>query len=416
MKKYLLILLSSFLFLYCDKNEDSIPDDNNSNNEENMQVVTKFESYESFKDTLNAYTGIEDSNLRDSVLSTFMDSVNVPFCYDDKVAFIYYSPSAEKVSWAGDFNFWNASSDDWQGSMLNESGLWICEKTFPVDARLDYKIVVDDNWKLDPNNPHVQYSGFGPNSELRMPDWQYPQETILNEGISRGELSDNIIISSSNLGYDIQYKVYTPYNYASSDNLPVVYVTDGHEYADDKLGAMLIVTDNLIYAGDIEPIIIVFIDPREPNNLGNNRRAEQFRGNPDFLAFVTDELIPQIDTDYKTQASAEKRAIMGTSYGGWNAGYFGVSASDVFNLVCMHSPAFDLSIPQAFSEAETLPLKIYMSTGVINDTQANALSLKVVLDDKNYTYQYKEVNEGHSWGNWRALIDEPLLYFFGTDK
>jgi len=24
------------------------------------------------------------------------------------------------------------------------------------------------------------------------------------------------------------------------------------------------------------------------------------------------------------------------------------------------------------------------------------------------------VNEGHSWGNWRALIDEPLIYFFGT--
>jgi enterochelin esterase-like enzyme len=39
--------------------------------------------------------------------------------------------------------------------------------------------------------------------------------------------------------------------------------------------------------------------------------------------------------------------------------------------------------------------------------------MKTILEAKGYPLQYKEVNEGHSWGNWRALIDEPLIWFFG---
>ena len=64
-----------------------------------------------------------------------------------------------------------------------------------------------------------------------------------------------------------------------------------------------------------------------------------------------------------------------------------------------------------FNTSDMLPLKLYMSTGVIYDTQEQARSMKTVLDGKQYPLLYKEVNEGHSWGNWRALIDEPLIYF-----
>jgi enterochelin esterase family protein len=35
-----------------------------------------------------------------------------------------------------------------------------------------------------------------------------------------------------------------------------------------------------------------------------------------------------------------------------------------------------------------------------------------VLQSKGYTYQYRVYHEGHSWGNWRAHIDNALLMFF----
>jgi hypothetical protein len=28
---------------------------------------------------------------------------------------------------------------------------------------------------------------------------------------------------------------------------------------------------------------------------------------------------------------------------------------------------------------------------------------------------YIETNDQHSWGNWRALLDEMLIYFFSSD-
>jgi enterochelin esterase family protein len=35
-----------------------------------------------------------------------------------------------------------------------------------------------------------------------------------------------------------------------------------------------------------------------------------------------------------------------------------------------------------------------------------------ILSAKGYTYQYHEYHEGHSWGFWRAHIDDALEMFF----
>jgi enterochelin esterase family protein len=298
---------------------------------------------------------------------------------------------------------------------LGKSPYWWLKKNFPNDARLDYKIVVGNNWMLDPANKEVQYSGFGPNSVLKMPDWVFPEETIRQEGVVKGTFSDNQQIQSnaSNLNYKVNYRVYLPYNYATVSNCPVIYITDGHEYSDDRLGAMLIVLDNLIFSGKIEPVIAIFIDPRDPSS-GNNRRMSEYRANLKFANFVSDELVPFIDNNYKTTTSASKRAILGTSLGGWNSAFFGFTRSDKFQLIGIHSPAFDDAIIQNFQNSNKLPLKIYMSTGTIFDTKTKARQMRDILIAKEYPLSYKEVNEGHSWGNWRALIDEPLLYFFGN--
>ena len=38
-----------------------------------------------------------------------------------------------------------------------------------------------------------------------------------------------------------------------------------------------------------------------------------------------------------------------------------------------------------------------------------------ILDDKGYEYRTLTVNEGHSWGNWRALLDDVLLAFWPAE-
>jgi len=86
----------------------------------------------------------------------------------DSVAFLYRG-EAKTVSWAGDFNGWHPAQPGYAGTRSGLANIWIAVQKFPPDARIDYKIVVDDKWILDPDNPSIQWSGMGPNSELRMP-------------------------------------------------------------------------------------------------------------------------------------------------------------------------------------------------------------------------------------------------------
>lgn len=400
----------------CQKNEDLDPND-----QTDLYEYKEFSSIYDLIKTFNAIASIEDQAERDEKMNSLWDSLKtnkqIPFVFDDSVAFLYKG-TASTVKWAGDFNGWNPNYEGYSGEKLAETDIWILKKTYPIDARLDYKIVKDGSWILDPANTYRQYSGFGPNSELRMPEWEFPEETILAEGVNRGTLSDNILIQSipENLGYALNYKVYTPFGYNDLQNLPVIYVTDGHEYADNRLGSMIIVLDNLIHQEIISPIIAVFIDPREPGNTSNNRRMTEYVENIGFANFVADELVPTIDANYKTNPSPANRAILGTSLGGWNSAFFGLTRSDCFQLVGIHSPAFGEEIIQNYANVDKLPLKIFMSTGVIFDTQTRAREMKTVLENKNYALHYIEVNEGHSWGNWRALIDEPLKFFFSSQK
>lgn len=410
MKMNISLFLMLLLMVSCHKEENKPPLKPESD-------YRQFVGIADLEQTFVNLIALADSAERVQRLNTLWDSLKandqVPFAYGDSVLFMYKG-QAGSVLWAGDFNSWNPASSGWAGQRMGTSDIFVLRKKFPSDARLDYKLVINNNWVLDPSNRFVQHSGFGPNSELRMPDWVFPKETVLAEGVNRGSLSANKLIMSSAeyLGYQLQYKVYLPYGYESMEDLPVIYVTDGHEYADDRLGAMLIVLDNLIHQGKISPVIAVFVDPRNPSNLSQNRRMDEYRANSRFVGFLSDELVPQIDAEYKTDVSPQKRAVLGTSLGGWNSAFTGIRRPDVFGLIGIHSPAFDPAIIQEYATKPLQPLKVFMSTGVINDTQNQARGMRSVMQEKGYPLEYIEVNQGHSWGNWRALLEEPLVYFF----
>lgn len=380
-----------------------------------------FSSYKSFRDSLNAIGAIADANAQAAALNTFFNALQssnqIPFAFGDSVAFLYRG-NVNSARWNGDFNSWgSANLVASNGVRMGNSNVWILEQKFPSDARLDYKIVLNgNNWILDPLNAYQQMSGFGFNSELRMPNYIYPSEVIRRQGVLQGAFTANQIINSAHLGYSVQYRVYTPSGYDSLAHLPVVYVTDGQEYANDLMGSMLIVLDNLIHEKAIAPVIAVFIDPRNPSNLGQNRRTSELPINENYLRFVKNELVGVIDSIYKTKRSADSRAILGTSLGGINSAYFGLAAPETFGLIAIQSPAFWYrpQILTMFQDSARKPLRISMTTGNIYDGQIEARQMRDIMLQKGYPIRYKETPQGHSWGNWRGLLDDALIYFFGT--
>jgi len=352
--------------------------------------------------------------------SRLVSQGNIPFVIEDSVAFLYRG-EATSVMWMGDFN---GSGYDKKfpnkGTRVPGTAIWILKASFPADARLDYKILLDETtWVLDPENPHQQWSGVGggtPNSELRMPRWKEDPITQPMPAIFHGRVIRDLLIKSDYLGYQVSYSIYLPpgFNPSARDVYPVIYVTDGYEYLHEHMGNMPTILDNLIHLQKIRPVIGVFIDHREPVNRSNNRRMQELALNERYLNFITRELIPKVEGQYPISTDAKNRAILGTSMGGLTAAFFAFSKPDVFGLAGIQSPAFWFR-PEIYTlcdSPENPPVKIFMTTGVIHDTQEGALKMRSILDKNTCNYQFTEVNQGHSWGNWRDLIDDILIYFF----
>ena len=374
-----------------------------------------FNNYDAFITKLTNLTSSADSS---TLLNAFWDDLiatgNFPFAIGTKVAFLYRG-SASSINWAGMFNNWNKDAD--VGHRLGVSDIWMLEKEFPKDTRCEYKVVKNGSeWLADPNNPHPLVGSYN-NSELWMPDYSKHTELIPQSGIAKGKLSANILKNSSKLGYTSQYRVYTPAGYTMLSGLPTIYVTDGQNYLDNNMGKMITVLDNLIADGTIQPVIAIFLDPRDPNNLSNDRRGNEYRNNINFAKYVTLELIPDIDAAYKTNTSADARAIMGASYGGYNAVYFGVAAADYFHKFGINSaylhPNGSYNIDSKLQAANLDNLNFYLSYGTFDsDGERYFNRLKNIFDQKNSEYEFNIIGDGHTWQNWSRVIGDALEYFF----
>jgi enterochelin esterase-like enzyme len=351
----------------------------------------------------------------DSTWTALVTARKIPLVSGDSVAFLYRG-EASTVRWLGDFNGMGQDKTfPNEGSKIPGTDIWILKASLPPDARLDYKIVLDDkNWILDPNNPFQQWTGLGggmPNSELRMPEWKRDPIAVPDPASTKGSLKKDLIYSSKILGYDLSYSLYV-HPFAANKPTPIVYVTDGYEYLHKEMGNMTIVLDNLISQKKIVPITVVFVDNREPAKPSNNRRMSEMSLNQDYLRFFTDELIPAIEKDRPVPAA--QRGILGTSLGGLTAAYFAFSRPDIFGLAGIQSPAFWYK-PEIYSicdQKDKRPMKTFITTGSINDTKEGAEKMKTILVKNACTFGYKEVAQGHSWGNWKDLIDDILIYFF----
>lgn len=231
---------------------------------------------------------------------------------------------------------------------------------------------------------------------------------------ANGTLTPDTRISSDTLGYELQFRVYVPENAKSASELPVLYITDGPGYI--RLGRMPGVLDDLIESGEMEPVVAVFVDARDPDNLQTNRRNSQFLCNRDYLNFYVEELIPLVERSWPVGRTRDHRGILGLSFGGTNAACFGLLGYETFSDIGMQSPAnhpVEELLP-GYEEMPLLPLRMFLSTGKPNDnTEANR-RFRNVLRNKGYPMKYVETREGHNWNNWRPLIDDVLLYFYGN--
>ena len=360
------------------------------------------QTFQSFIDSVNSAL----PSARGALVDTFMArNPHLPYYENDTTVYFVYRGNASRVQAPGDMSGWDTLHTSL--SLLSTTNLWYEKKNFESDARLDYKFVLNgNNWILDPRNPNQVTGGLGPNSEVRMPGYVAAPEFQYYAGIPHGTLKDTTIFST-NMGNSRLVRVYLPPTYATTtDSFPVILFHDGTDYI--TLGSTANILDYCIAHNLCQPVIGVFVPPvnRQPEYAGTLINQ--------FSAFVVNELIPYIDAHYRTRRDPHFRATMGSSDGGNISLFLAVNHPEVFGNVAAQSSDIISNISGKVQSSAKLDLKLYLDLGTYDIDVLIPLvhNFIPVLHSKGYDYLYYEYHEGHSWGNWRAHIDNALEYFF----
>lgn len=362
-----------------------------------------------FQRFINHVNSLSNQTLKTAAVDSFITYARtrgIPFITGDSANFIYRG-NVTSISIAGDFNSWNPS---WNMINLPQTNFWYYSRVFESDARLDYKFVTNGStWILDPENPKQVMGGFGPNSELAMPMYVQPWEINYRPNISRGTVVNKTIFSV-NVNTTYQLRIYLPPDYDSTNakRYPTVYFQDGFEYI--SLGYAVNVIDNLLDSNKIQPVIAVFVRPNNRNDEYAGAKRNQYR------LFFANELVPYIDSTFKTIKQADKRLVLGDSFGGNISAIISYNHPDVFGLCGLHSGAFWPNNYEIYNQIISGPYKNIKWCSIWGSYEGslvtNMRSFRDFLLNNNYQLRWKERPEGHSWGLWRATIDDMLMFFF----
>lgn len=362
----------------------------------------KAQTFGDFIDELNLLPLDQRQALVDSFLNVNPHS---PFTESDTMAHFFYTGNVQSVSVPGDATGWDPGVDIM--SQIEGTNFWYFTATYENDARLDYKYVTNgSNWILDPRNPNAVSGGYGPNSELAMPAYVQPPEIEYYPSMPHGSIFDTLFFSSA-LANSRHVKVYMPPAYEQEQQeYPVILFHDGLDYL--SLADTKNVLDYLIDNDLIDPVIGVFVPAVNRN--------EEYHGNlkEEYTEFIVAEVMGWIDNKYRTLTDPQFRATAGASDGGNISLWIGMNHPEVFGKVAAYSSNVITEISSTFQNGPVLDLDIYLDIGTYDISILIPMvhDFRNILETKGYNYLFFEWHEGHSWGNWRAHIDNALQFFF----
>jgi len=334
------------------------------------------------------------------------------------VHFVWFG-TAKTVVLNGDLQRGWSHPDTLDSVPCGSASLFYRTYTVPTDARVDYQFIVDGKYGTDPRNPLITPSGYGPHSELAMPDFVSDPILKHRDDIPHGTI-DSLFWKSRDDSLRPRFiKVYKPVSYQTLSALPTLYIHDGFEALEYE--HFQNVLDNLIADKAIQPILVIFVPPIERQNeyVGLKQR--------EFTRMLCDELVPLIDSTYHASRNPEDRAMMGISNGGHISLATVLKRPDVFLDAAGQSSTITLQLLEILDNAtEHLrahkPFKIYMDVGRYDldypEADGSFLSVNKEFSDEltkdGIPHVFRVVDDGHEWASWRERTEDILKLFFGT--
>lgn len=221
-------------------------------------------------------------------------------------------------------------------------------------------------------------------------------------------LSDSI--PSTHMNGELKFQIYLPpcYDQNTVQRYPVLYLVHGQSFNEDqwvRLGAPE-AADEQIAAG-MPPFIMVM-----PFDKYHYRQPE---ADP-FDEAVIEELIPFIDSTYRTLPERTSRAVGGLSRGGGWALHFALNYPDLFGAFGGHSLAILDEDGRRISRLlDSIPVedmpRIYMDIGKSDGLKASTEKFEAQLTDRGIPHEWYVYPGFHNEAYWSKHVKEYIKWY-----
>ena len=337
---------------------------------------------------------------------------------DGSVTFRFRAPHAVDVKLA-------LEGADPVSMQKDDHGVWTVTTAPLAPDYYGYDFVADGVRLIDPENPLLEPNLLTTQSQVHIPGpSSLPWE--LND-VPHGIIHHHFYRSAV-AGDDRDYYVYTPpgYDRAAKKTYPVLYLL--HGFSDDAsgwtaVGRANVILDNLIAGGQAKPMIVVMplgYGTMEFVRLGweawthaemRDRNFENFR------KILLNEVMPQVEGQYRIKKDRNARAIAGLSMGGAESLLTGLNNLDRFSWIGAFSSGgipedFQKDFPTLDAKANQQLRLLWIACGTGDQLITVNRSLRQWLKAKGVKTIETETPGMHTWMVWRRNLAEfaPLLF------
>jgi enterochelin esterase-like enzyme len=306
---------------------------------------------------------------------------------------------------------------------LGDTDLWYLVLDLPEGSRVNYQLEIRRGDQVertnDPLNEKLSYSPVGTSSVCFGHGYETPEWTLPDPEARPGELVE-LTVPSRALRRNCQVTLYLPARFRRTASYPLLIVHDGPDFL--QYAAAKTVLDNLIHRLDVAETVVAFLHPKE--------RLTEYANSTAYSRFLTNELVPQLETELPLMGKRSARCLLGSSFGAVASLAAAVRSPETYGSLVLMSGSFVFTdigndhgggevfdpVVKFVNRYRTRPThvadRLFVSCGVYEPLIAPNRSMVPTFESTGMTVRYVEARDGHNWENWRDRLRDALTWIY----
>ena len=287
------------------------------------------------------------------------------------------------------------------GTKLHQrsDGVWYGTTAGPMDEGFHYYHLTIDGGTFNDPGTNNYYGSTRWESGIEIP--AHDADFYAEKNVAHGNVQKILFWSESTNSLKVAH-VYTPASYnKGKKKYPVLYLQ--HGWGEDETAWMTqghanLIMDNLIAEGKAEEFIIVCTYGMTNGGGGRPRMG----GNNGFEEVLCDELVPYVDSHFRTIAKKEKRAMAGLSMGGMETHQITLARPEMFNSFGLLSGG-TYSV-QELQDKNLKPALVFMSCGSKENPDGVNKAGESLKEAGYNAVSYVSEGTAHEFLTWRRSL------------